>query len=539
MKKIPNINLKDTRFKVFICNMVIIGLCLLCIAFYFFMPFWKVSVSVNVNGETLTALMGEDSSSDSSSSDSSTENGDSGESEMDLGAMLGELGEEGFSISLSITLKTTDILASLSSDATDTVNGIIETNVNSIVDQLEEPLNKLVKSVVKVATKTVLKESVKEQIKSAFTGEDEKTAEEVQQILNDAGLSDEDIDREVDELMDFFEEAPTVEEATDKLVDTLEEFTNNLAQSGNTELEDMEMDEETKAEMKESIEEVLNEIAVDGKIDLDNMTSLFLSLLEGEEGEGGEGGEGSGLGGEENGLDGKGNELEGEENSSIEKMSAISPLSASSDSAEQQDAAEELKEKFRTMIMEKIPEDAAESIASAMKYISYVILFTFFTWFYLILKILAKLKRTNNAIKLKLPIWLGWLPYLVLCLLPNSVFSMLANPPAALADMMGPETVETMGKVFSMISIKFTSGSIFSFIVAIAFIFFSLFYYGRMRKKLKRVAKAMKKGLYPTPEMLAAEEAAASESSFDSDYASNDSVSDSFDSFDQAPTDNE
>ncbi len=526
MKKIPNINLKDTRFKVFICNMVIIGLCLLCIAFYFFMPFWKVSVSVNVNGETLSTLIEEDSSSsDPESSDSSSM--EDGESEMDLGAMLGELGEEGFSISLSITLKTTDVLASLSSDATKTVNGIIETNVNNIVDQLEEPLNKLVKSVVKVATKTVLKESVKEQIKSAFTDGDQKTTEEIQQILNDAGLSDEDIDREVDELMDFFEEAPTVEEATDKLVDTLEEFTNNLAQSGNEELKDMEMDAETKAEMKESIEEVLNEIAVDGKIDLDNMTSLFLSLLEGEGGEGGLGGEG----GEESGLG-------GEENSSIEKASFISRLSASSNSAEEQDATEELKEKFRTMIMEKIPEDTAETIATAMKYISYVIFFTFFTWFYLILKILAKLKRTNNAIKLKLPIWLGWLPYLVLCLLPNSAISMLSNPPTALADMMGAETVETMEKVFSMISIKFTSGSIVSFIVAIAFIFFSIFYYGRMRKKLKRVAKAMKKGLYPTPEMLAAEEAAASESSFDSDYASNESASESFD-FDQPPTDNE
>ena len=155
---------------------------------------------------------------------------------------------------------------------------------------------------------------------------------------------------------------------------------------------------------------------------------------------------------------------------------------------EEQDVSEQLKTALIDLLMEGLG-DAAETIAMVVKIISYVILFTFFTWFYLILKMLVKLRMKNPAIKLKLPIWLGSLPFWILYFLPTVGLKVLLMPEVAAAIELPTETLA----IFNHLSINFFTCAWVSFIVGTFFFFFAIFYYGKLRKRLKK----MKKGLIP------------------------------------------
>ena len=93
----------------------------------------------------------------------------------------------------------------------------------------------------------------------------------------------------------------------------------------------------------------------------------------------------------------------------------------------------------------------------------------------------------NPAIKLGLPIWLGSIPYVDLSLVPSLALSTLKNPPAQLADMMG-DALENMS-VLNDLSINFFSCACVSFYIGIALAIFVIVYYGRLRKRLKKIAK--------------------------------------------------
>lgn len=453
-----------TRKKVFICNMIIVLLCILSIASYFFMPFWKVSVTVTLTPDKLQELMSEEgddgddveNTSIATLADSSNES--SGSSDVNFADFIGE---EGFSISLSLQLQTKDVLSSITADPTETVDAIIEDNVNNIVEELNAPLNALVKNVAKNATTTILLDTIKQQVKEAFDNEVDE--EGVQQYLDQAGITDAYVEEKISLLIDaLYAENATVTSVTDTLISVMEDVATKLKNSGIDDFSDIEITEEMKDEMRTDISEGLSFFAKeDGSINAEDLIAeLLLQLME------------------ETGDDGEENANEG--------FAGVKALAAASG---EEDASTQLKTKLREMIMAEIPEDAAEGVAEAMKYVSYVILFSFFTWAYLILKIVVKLRAKNNAIKLKLPIWLGWLPFLVLYLLPTGLIAMMSNPPAALAEAMGAETVAEMKSIFEMISITFSSGAWFSFAAAMFLMLFSIFYYGRQRRKLKRMKK--------------------------------------------------
>ena len=63
------------------------------------------------------------------------------------------------------------------------------------------------------------------------------------------------------------------------------------------------------------------------------------------------------------------------------------------------------------------------------------------------------------------------------------------NPPAFVANTLGADTMATLAKTFSSLTIQFSSGAWISFVVAIAFLLFALFFYRPLRKKLKKIAK--------------------------------------------------
>ena len=476
----------STRKKVFICNLVICFLCIVSIVSYFILPFWKVKVSYTLTAETIQELVGEaigdiggedgeDGDPENSSDESSDVDYEDALGSIDLASIVGD----GLTLELSISLQTKDILSSLTSDPAVLVETILTDNINNLVDSLTPTIDKVAKNLVKAVAKMVLTEQLKEQVKSSLG--DTVTNEEVKAELEALGLSDEYIDEKVDGLVDtLYGDNMTADSAADATLDVVEDVLNTMKESGNPDYAEVELDDETKAELKDSLVEMFGEFAdEEGNLNLNGFTSeLILGLLEGEEGEGD---------GDGDGDEGKPLDMAATAGATVVLTNA--QASDSSDlNEEAEDVEDELKAAIVALLMEELDE-TADMIAMVVQVISYVILFSFFTWFYLILKIVVKCRLKNPAIKLKLPIWLGSIPFWILYFLPTVGLKVLLMPEVVAALEIPAETLA----IFNNLSINFFTCAWVSFIVGTFFFFFAIFYYGKLRKRLKK----MKKGLIP------------------------------------------
>lgn len=126
------------------------------------------------------------------------------------------------------------------------------------------------------------------------------------------------------------------------------------------------------------------------------------------------------------------------------------------------DSTEQLKNALTTKINESIG-DKMNTVLLALKIAGGVIIFTLFTWAYIILKIVCKSTSQNPVVKLKLPIWLGWLPFLVLYVLPTVAMRFATNAANVAA---GAEA----GAALSGLSVSFATCGIVSAIAALALI---------------------------------------------------------------------
>lgn len=427
------------RKKVFFANLFIIALCIVSILAYFFMPFWTVNVKYTLTAESMHTLL-------PSSGEGSGEN-DSGEpidaldvySNLDFTEIVGD----GITLQVGISLETEDILNSLSAEPTELVESILDANVANLVGQLDETLNVVVKKVVTSVVKVALTEGIKDEIKKKLgEGTTDETAKEK---LNEIGLDDAYIDEKTNQLVDsIYKDGATPESAAEETLDIVEEAVQKMKDSGNPDYEDIEFTDETREELKADLmEQFKNFENEDGSIDPEAFTSEFLlNMLKGE------------------------NSSEGETSARL-----ATPLSVkATEATTEQDAKEELRTALTEKLMEAL--DGAEKyVATAIQILAYVILATFVIWAFPILKILLKLTRKNNAIKVGGPIWFGSIPYVVLCLLPTIALSFAGNVPELSA--------------LSGLSITFSSCGIVSFVAGIVLAVFCLFFYRRMRKELR------------------------------------------------------
>jgi len=448
---------KETlRKRIGICNIIIAVLSALCIATYFFMPFWKISVSYNITApvieDTLNDLL---ASSDGESSEQPVE---------DLNIDATEIvGTEGVTLTLSVRLKTADVLASLGGDSVASVQNLIDDNVTNAIDELYPTLSKVVNNATKVTFKTTIYSTVRDKIKESTPDAD---AEEVERILDNAGITEEYINTKIEDMMGTIENGAPISTVSQEMVDAVDDACNKLNASDPEHFD--KLSEADKEEVRKEIEEVLETIAdKNGEINLNEyLAQIFLNLL----------------GDEESGNDGE----------VVAPASYVSTASEPTVDNADISAVDELKIRLTDLIMDEIPANTAETIALVMKIVSGVFFFTAFTWLYLIIKILAKIKKPNNAIKLKLPIWLGWLPCSLLVFLPALAFSLLNSPSSFLVDIIGADAMGEITKTLSSIDVSFSSAGIISFAVAMALAIFSIAYYGRMRRKLRKIVKAEK-----------------------------------------------
>ncbi len=431
-----------SRFTVFLFNILIALLSVAAVAALFFAPLWKIDVKYVMQKEVLEKILPEEAK------------------EVDLDEIVGD----GIPLSLTVSVQTKDTIRSaLGKDAKQSVTELIENNVDKVVDELAPTFNEIAEKIVRSTAKSTVRDAVNEQVKNFLQNAgSEATDERVSELLNQAGVDEEYINQKTDALLDaIYAENATVDGVSQKAVETVEEVFEKLDKSGVAEFQGAALTEENKEEIKNSITEALSVIADEnGNIDADDLAAnLILEMLRSSEDE------------------------------SEPAVAAMDFTTQETDSGSaEEDATEQLKAEVKQMIMEKLTDETLDTIVLALRIVFGVLCFTAFTWAWLIVKMLFKAFSRNPAIKLKLPIWLGWLPFLALVLLPMGAMLLLKAQPSFLVNLLGAEMMESLSTFFSSASLSFSSAAWVAFAAAVALIILSI-PYGIFRRRLKRAKR--------------------------------------------------
>ena len=431
-----------SRFTVFLFNILIALLSVAAVAALFFAPLWEIDVKYVMQKEFLEKILPEEAK------------------EVDLDEIVGD----GIPLSLTVSVQTKDTIRSaLGKDARQSVTDLIENNVDKVVDELAPTFDEITEKIVRSTAKSTVRDAVNEQVKNFLQNAgSEATDERVSELLNQAGVDEEYINQKTDALLDaIYAENATVDGVSQKAVETVEEVFEKLDKSGVAEFQGAALTEENKEEIKNSIAEALSVIADEnGNIDADDLAAnLILEMLRSSEDE------------------------------SEPAVAAMDFTTQETDSGSvEEDATEQLKAEVKQMIMEKLTDETLDGIVLALRIVFGVLCFTAFTWAWLIVKMLFKAFSRNPAIKLKLPIWLGWLPFLALVLLPMGAMLLVKAQPSFLVNLLGAEMMESLSTFFASASLSFSSAAWVAFAAAIALIILSI-PYGIFRRRLKRAKR--------------------------------------------------
>ena len=431
-----------SRFTVFLFNILIALLSVAAVAALFFAPLWEIDVKYVMQKEVLEKILPEEAK------------------EVDLDEIVGD----GIPLSLTVSVQTKDTIRStLGKDARQSVTELIENNVDKVVDELAPTFDEIAEKIVRSTAKSTVRDAVNEQVKNFLQNAgSEATDERVSELLNQAGVDEEYINQKTDALLDaIYAENATVDGVSQKAVETVEEVFEKLDKSGVAEFQGAALTEENKEEIKNSIAEALSVIADEnGNIDADDLAAnLSLEMLRSSEDE------------------------------SEPAVAAMDFTTQETDSGSvEEDATEQLKAEVKQMIMEKLTDETLDTIVLALRIVFGVLCFTAFTWAWLIVKMLFKAFSRNPAIKLKLPIWLGWFPFLALVLLPMGAMLLVKAQPSFLVNLLGAEMMESLSTFFASASLSFSSAAWVAFAAAIALIILSI-PYGIFRRRLKRAKR--------------------------------------------------
>ena len=437
----------ENKIAAMIFNLVIALLCLASMGAYFFAPLWKVNVNYTLTAETFKMMTNGSGTSGESAggTGSGAATGESTQTDDMMKEIEKELDANPIQAQFGIQLQTTTLLSSFAGNGEKIVADLIGYNVDSLVEQLSGTMKDVSKVAVKSATKASLKEMLKDEDGNEYQWKNETVVNEELDKLTDALVSDN----------------ATVTSVSDAAVDAVA----NIYKSETGE----EISEADKTKAREELVKVLQEVADEnGNIDSDKLIADLLTQAM-------NGSQGSGENGNETGGESSGTKQEAGAKYSFAAFTAYaegetggSGTSSGSESGsgsgtdETADSTEQLKNALTTKINESIG-DKMHTVLLALKIAGDVIIFTLFTWAYIILKIVCKSTSQNPVVKLKLPIWLGWLPFLVLYVLPTVAMRFATNAANGAA---GAEA----GAAMSGLSVSFATCGIVSAIAALALI---------------------------------------------------------------------
>lgn len=385
----------------FIFNVIITAICLASVLAYFVLPLWKVNVSCTLTSEMFRSITGE-----------------SGENEELMKEIADELEKKPIDAAFDITLKTKTFLASFASDGEKLVAEMVDYNAETLADQLSGTVKEVSKAAVRATAKNSLKETLKDG-SAEYQWKDEETVNAELDKLTDALMKDD----------------ATVSSVSDAAADAIANV--YKSETGN------DIPEADKQAAKSEMEKMLKEVADEnGNIDADKLiTDMLAQMLSGNSGSGNnENGDGNGTGADKETAAATftaaktSDRFIGTGEASGETAGSGGSSGETTGSGEA-DSMQALKDSLTQAINEKIG-GQMNTFLLVMKITGGVILFTLFTWAYIVLKILCKTATANPVVKLKLPIWLGWLPFLILYAVPTVVIKLAGSASAETAAML-------------------------------------------------------------------------------------------------------
>lgn len=428
---------------IWICNAVVAVFCVLAIAGYFFAPVWRININVALQADDFKEIVESITKNDSDLKNLFGENADFKEI----------LGADSFDISLALSMNGSTLFNSFSGEGA--IEELIGNNVDTLVDQITGILVKVIPTAAKSVAKNVVKDEINSNVKKhldSLTENSDVTMEEVKSKLENANITDEYIDEKIDELIDsvFEGEGTKKENVTEKAMDIVDEVYGKLQASDDPDFKDIEITEEDKEAIRQKIDEALDEIADEnGEIDAETLLDKLLSGVFGSSDEEGKAG--------------------------------IKTLAA--EPAPDKGSAQ-LKEKLRSMIMDKLGNGTVRTaLVWAMRGICIFMMLTWIPWIYIIVKLIVKLATgsKDQTVRLKAPIIFGWLPFLILYIIP-SIALLFAK--GTITKLLVQALPEGLGVLAEGIGISFFSSGWMALLAAGICLGVSIFYI-ILRKKMK------------------------------------------------------
>lgn len=415
-----------------IFNVLFAIVCAAAIVMYFISPVWRIDLKANISNEMMHELTG-------------------GEID-DLNEALGE---DGTDVSLSIALDSMAVAQCLVQwDAAAMVDDILDRNIDSLAGQLVTVVEPIAKNSIKNQASSAVKTEIKNAVKDYLSSpENEKTEEEVNALLTEAGVTDTYIEEKTDAIIDrLYESASTVDGVVDEVMRTVDEVYADLTASDVEEFQDIALTEESRESIRNAVADIVTDYADEnGYINPEEIVNqLVIEALQSMSGESSE-----------------------EEGAGTAALTAASYAAASEaqqpadPSAQQPAGSSGSNEQLKTELKNYLSEQLLEGPAAPAVFLPFVMLglgillaISLLSWVYLLLKILFKTFMKNKYVKVKMPIILGWFLFLFLMLLPNLALTYI---PTMLAGVLPAEILS----VFTMLTgTTFFSSAMYAAIAA-------------------------------------------------------------------------
>ena len=419
-----------------IFNVLFAIVCAAAIVMYFISPVWRIDLKANISNEMMHELTG-------------------GEID-DLNEALGE---DGTDVSLSIALDSMAVAQCLMQwDAAAMVSDILDRNLDSLATQLVAVIEPIAKNTIKTQASSAVKTEIKNAVKDYLSSpENEKTEEEVNALLTEAGVTDTYIEEKTDAIIDrLYESASMVDGVVDEVMRTVDEVYADLTASNVEEFQDIALTEESRESIRNAVADIVTDYADEnGYINPEEIVNqLVIEALQSMSGESSE-----------------------EEGAGTAALTAASYAAASEaqqpagPSAQQPAGSSGSNEQLKTELKNYLSEQLLEGPAAPAVFLPFVMLglgillaISLLSWVYLLLKILFKTFMKNKYVKVKMPIILGWFLFLFLMLLPNLALTYI---PTMLAGVLPAEALS----VFTMLTgTAFFSSAMYAAIAAAALI---------------------------------------------------------------------
>lgn len=511
----------------YVINALMIAACIMALAGLAIGPVWEFKATVYFNEELADKLSGIISNGTSSGntgnpvnskSENTENNGNSGDSisgEEIFRQALKEMAKDNVKVPVSLRFANDSFIGSLFNNNGQPVDDLIDSMVDEAFgEEFKAEVEKVKKSATKVATKVMVKQAVLDiKNSNAQAGEifKDKSADE---ILADAGISEEEFDNKIETVYDVLTQGKTVEEAAESITDIVKDVYDKIGESdfGKQYPDAFKNTEENVEEIKKEISKVLVALSMvgSGEIDLEDFGNteitdemlagginntvdlsgifdkILLDSIKGILGssdsapdtapedvpdsapyDDGERFGGIVLNGAfrtDGGI--AAFDVVSDPAESIEETESAKESEKTSDNpGEEEDVYEEIKTMIKTKFKSLVSDEYKGVVVVIMRVIAVMILINALVWLYLLVKLIVNTITGKFGTNIKPATLLGWESGFNLVILPTIAFKLFTteNPLSSALNIPVSEIAKTVG-------LRFASGAVFGFYATLAIV---------------------------------------------------------------------